>query len=317
MRTTSDSVSVATNSQVRVAGLVAARISDNLTWGEGTIRPLDAHASAEDQGMLLAAVLESIEPVTEEEMPYSACTDGRIPVRLMSGEVIPVREQVVGADLVSAFYVAEVLGASFYKDPAADVRVRLAEVADFLKENGLMPSSHVACGAAGGFVGVMQNIVRFSADKRFMARLRDLLPADVYDEQLYEAVVQASAQQLNMDAYAGLDAQVFLGAALNASSEHAVAELKDDGRGIHGHVEELIIRVRIPGYGINEAKVAELTKGREVFGVNDNRIEKLARLFGRGNDSDYKKAHMALETFADAAHGTLAKDLPTWIVTKD
>lgn len=309
--------SVVTTDQVRSAGLSARRIQDNLAWGEGAIHPLAARSSTEDQTTLLTAVLESIEPVADQELSYSACTDGRIPVRLLSGEIIPVREQMVGADLVSAFYVAEILGASFYKDFRAPVHERIAEVADFLKENGLMPSSHVACGAAGGFVAVSQNIVRFSADKRFMARLQELLPADVYDEQLYEDIVQASAQRLATDAYTGLDAQAFLDAALGSSGERAVAELKDDGRGVHGHVEEQIIRVRVPGYAINEAKVAELTSGREVFGVNDTRIEKLARLFGRGNDTDYKKACMALEAFADAAHGTLAKDLPTWVITKE
>lgn len=317
MQTTIDPKSVVINDWVSVGGLTAQRAQDDLSWGEGTIQPQTAYAGSGDQQALLEAVLGSIEPVATGEIAYSVCTDGRIPVKLMNGDIIPVREQMVGADMVSAFYVAETLGASFYKDPAAPVQQRVAEVATFLQENGLLPSSHIACGAAGGFVAIAQNIVRFSADERFMARVQELLPQDLYDAQLYDQMMAGSKARLTTNVYDGLDAQVFLDAAVKISGERSIAELKDDGRGVNGHVEEQIIRVRVPGHAINEAKVAELTGGREVFGVSDARIEKIARLFGRGNDSDYKKAYMALEAFADAGHGTLAKDLPTWIVTRD
>jgi len=262
------------------------------------------------------AVLQSIEPVTDSELAYSACTDGRLPVKLLSGEPIPVREQMVGADMVSAFYVAETLGASFYKDPAAPVAERVADVAAFLKENGLLPSSHIACGAGAGCVAIAQNILEFVQDERYTARQKALVPSAVYDETLHAAMVAESAARLASNIYEGLTAQTFLDAVEQVSGKRAIAELSDDGRGVHGHVEEDIVRVRIPGYAINEAKVAELTGGREVFGVNDTRIEKIARLFARGNDSDYRKAYLALEDFADAGHGTLAKGLPTWIVTQ-
>jgi hypothetical protein len=122
--------------------------------------------------------------------------------------------------------------------------------------------------------------------------------------------------RLASGAYAGLTAQTFLDAVEQVSGKRAIAELNDDGRGVHGHVEEAIIRLDLEGYAVDEAKVGKLTGGREVFGVNDNRMAKLARLFSRGNDVDYRKAYMALEDFADAGHGTLAKDLPTWIVTR-
>jgi hypothetical protein len=305
----------AASDMLSLGGFIARRARDDLAWGEGAIVPLTAFSSDNDQRVLLEAVLSSIEPVADSELPYSACTDGRIPLKLLSGEIIPVREQVVGADIVSAFYVAEVLGASFYKDPAAPVYQRVTEVAEFLKETGLMPSSHLDCGAAGGFVTIAHNIVRFSADERFTARLQELLPADLYDPELYQQLIDGSKIRLDTDVYDGLSAETFLDAATKAGGQRAIAELKNDGRGVNGHVEEQIIRVRVPGYALNEAKVAELTGGREVFGVSDNRIEKIARLFGRGNDNDYKAAYMALEAFASASHGTLARNLPTWIVT--
>lgn len=309
-----DHTDVAIVDEMRLGKLVARRIADTLVWGKGAIQPQSLFAREDDQRTLLEAVLSSIEPVSDQELPYSSCTDGRIPVKLLSGETVPVREQMVGADIVSAFYVAECLGGNFYRDPNAPVAQRVKDVATFLKENGLQPSSHIACGAGAGCAAIVSNIVDFSSDPQFLERVQTLLPEGMYDERLLRSIIQANQELLAKDAYNGLDVQIFIDAVEQVSGQRAVAELKDDGRGVHGHVEEQIIRVRVPGYAINESRVAELTAGREVFGVNDNRIEKIARLFGRGNDADYHTAYLALELFADAAHATLAKDLPTYII---
>jgi hypothetical protein len=304
------------DNELRLGMFIARRIDDALSWGEGAILPQSSFTSDDDQRALLEAVLANIEQVSEQELPFSACTDGRLPVQLVSGESVPVREQMVGADIVSAFFVAETLGDHFYKDVSAPVVQRVADVAAFLKENGLEPSSHLACGAGAGYAVVVGNLMRFAKNPAFVKRVQTLLPAGTYDDSLFTTVADNSKARLDSDAYHGLSVEVFIDAAKQVSGDHAVAELQDDGRGVHGHVEEQIVRVRVPGYAINETKVAAATSGREVFGVNDNRLEKIARLFGRGNDADYRTALIALEAFADAAHGTLAKDLPTYIVEK-
>lgn len=295
-------------------GFTARKAQDDLAWGEGAIQPQSQHSSDADQQALIEVVLASIQPVADAERAYSACTDGRIPIRLLSGESIPVREQMVGADIVSAFCVAEVLGDRFYADKTVPVTERILAVAEFLKKNNLMPSSHVACGAAAGFVTILQNMLRFADDARFVARLQELLPQTVFDATVYAQVQEVAKARLSQNAYEGLEAQAFLDAATKVSGERAIAELKDDGRGVHGHVEEQIVRVRVPGKAINEGNVAELTGGREVFGVNDGRIASLARLFAADDERAYQMAHLALEMFANAGHGTLAKNLPTWIV---
>jgi len=295
-------------------GFIARLADDDLSWGEGAILPQAQYADQEAQRRLIEIVLASIKPVSDTELPYSSCTDGRIPVKIRSGEPVPVREQVVGADMVSAFYVAEILGDAFYKNPAAPVADRVTEVAEFLKANDLLPSSHVACGAGAGFVAIMQNTLRFARDERFVHRMQELLPSDVFDADLYATMHEETQRRLATNVYDGLDAQVFLDAVAKVSGDRAIAELQDDGRGVHGHVEEAIVRVRVTGQAIDEAAVAAQTGGREVFGVNDNRLEKIARLFARGDQTNFKKAYMALEEFADAGHGTLAKSLPTWIV---
>lgn len=302
--------------EVIVRGSVAARrIADELAWGEGAIQPQSAYANPDAQRELVNAVLDSIETVSNTELAYSACTDGRLPLKLASDELIPVREQLVGADTVSAFYVAECLGARFYANPDAPVRNRVLEVAEFLRENGLLPSSHVACGAADGFVTITKNVLRFNRNKQYQRRLQALLPEGVFDEGLHEQMLQASQVRLQKGVYAGLSAQTFLDVVEAVSGKHAIALLQDDGRGVHGHTEEAIMRLHLPGKAINEAKVTAATGAREVFGVNDNRMERLSRLFARGNDQDYRIAAMALEDFASSGHGTLAKYLPTYLIT--
>lgn len=300
---------------VQSGSFVARPVEDTLAWGQGSIQPQSVFLSDDAQKDLVKAVLDSLEPVSEKEGTYSSCTDGRCPVRLLNDEPVPVREQMVGADMVSAFYVAESLGERFYPDASAPVEERVREVANFLQENGIMPSTHIGCGAAAGFTAITKNAVAFSKNPAFVARLQSLLPNGVYDEKLHESMLQDNEARLARNAYDGLTADTFVAAVEAVSGKRAIAELKDDDRGVHGHVEEAIMRVRVPGYGINESKLMELTSGREVFGVNDGRMEKLARLFGRGQDADYHIAYMALEDFASTGHGTLARDLPTYIVT--
>ncbi|MET0779667.1 MAG: hypothetical protein ABWY71_02420 [Candidatus Saccharimonadales bacterium] len=295
------------------AGFAARKIIDGLDWGVGTIKPLVDQAGADS---LVKASLGSMTAVQGDQQRYSACTDGRLPVRLLSGGPVPVREALVGADMVSAFYVAESLGDRFYKDPSAPVADRVREVAEFLQANDIVPSTHVGCGAAAGFVAITENTIKFAEDPRFVARQKALIPADVYDAALHASMLKANAQRLQSGVYEGLTGDVFLAVVEAVGGKQAIAELQDDGRGVHGHVEEAIMRVQVPGFAIDGAKLSTLTEGREVFEVNDTRIAHIAKLFGRGTDEDYRIAYMALEDFADCGHGTLAHALPTYIVTQ-
>src|SRR5688500_4819211 len=95
----------ATVTEVRRGEYVAQIVEDNMSWGLGSIQPLPEFANPEAQTQLLETVLDNIKPVTQEERPYSSCTDGRIPVQLLSGEPVPVREQMVGADTMIMFHM--------------------------------------------------------------------------------------------------------------------------------------------------------------------------------------------------------------------
>jgi hypothetical protein len=313
MQANQSDMNVSLDEVVTHSGLAARRIADGLEWGEGAIQPLPEQAGHEKE--LVAAALDAIESLAAGEEAYSSCTDGRLPVQLQNGEPVPVREQAVGADMVSAFFVAEVLGPRFYADVNAPVAERVNEVAAFLKENGLLPSSHIACGAAAGFVTIIQNILRFSKKPQYIARLQTLLPGGAYDAELHESMLMDMQKLLDTGVYNGLTPETFLHAAEEVGGARAIAELRDDGRGVRGHMEEAIMRLQVPGRALNTAKLAANTNGREVFGVNDTRMERLARMFARGNDQDYKIARIALEDFASSGHGTLAKGLPTYVIT--
>jgi hypothetical protein len=297
-----------------IGNLVVTKIQDDLSWGQGSIQPqagLDDEAS---QQALLETVVAHLREVTEDELAYSSCTDGRIPVRLVNGEPVPVRQQTVGTDTMVMFHMAEALGNLFYKDPAASLRDRLREVVTFMQANGLVPCTHIGCGAAAGYVAIVQNLATFTADPQFIAREQAILPEGVYDPGMRDRLTRGYSDRLEAGRYDGWSAEQLMEIIQEVSGGRAIAELQDDGRGVHGHVEEQIIRVQVEGVAINEAAVAADTGGREVFGVNDTRLQRLARLMGRGQDADYRLALMAAEDFTDGGHGTLAKYLPTYVI---
>lgn len=300
---------------VTVGRFTAQPITDDLSWGVGQIQPDSSLTSADSQQALTEAVLKSLAVVNESEKQYSSCTDGRAPVCLHNGEAVPVREQLVGADTMLLFHMAEVLGPRFYKDPEAPLAERLHEVVLFMKESGLTPCTHIGCGAAAGYAAIIKNLVDFTADERFIARQKALLPAGVYSDELRAQITEGYKARLGKDMYKDWSDQLPMEAVKAESPDRAIAELNDDGRGVHGHVEEQIIRIKCDDVATNELQVVARTAGREVFSVNDSRMIRLAKLMGRGHDEDYRLALMAAEDFTDGGHGTLARSLPTYIIT--
>ena len=295
---------------------VATPIADDLSWGVGKIEPDDeVYHGRGTQRQLTKVVLDSLAVVNKIELRFSSCTDGRVSVRLHNGEAVPVREQLVGADTMVVFHMAEVLGRRFYRHPAGPLAERLLEVAAFLHENGLMPCTHVACGAAGAYVQIVQNLLKFTRNKRFIARQKALLPEGVYDEKLRDKITAGYKERLDAGRYEGWSDQLVMDAVHAHSPDRAIAELNNDGRGVHGHVEEQIIRIQVDDIATNEMQVIARTAGREVFSVNDIRMRHLAELISRGHKEDYRIALMAAEDFTDGGHGTLAKNLPTYVVT--
>lgn len=233
---------------------------------------------------------------------------------LADGEPVPNREKLTGADALVAFFMAEALGSRFYGDPNAPIDQRVLQVFSFLHERGIKPSTHDKCGAAGGFIGIVQNAIQLAQNQSYIERQRLLLPLDVYEEKLADDVRETYKRRLAVDAYKDYDAALITEAVQKISGPHAIAGLRDDGRGVHGHVEEAIVRITIPGVSCSVNNLAEATSGREVFAINDTRRTMLAHQFGRGNDTDYRIAEIAGEDFIDAGHGTLASNLPTILV---
>lgn len=278
-------------------------------------------AGDDEREAMARLIMDCIEPVSAGQAGYSTCTDGRRRVKLLDGSTaVPVREQMVGTDTMGAFVAAEALGERFYDKQTelyASVVVRLNRVIDFMLQNGLRPTAHIGCGAAGGFTGVMSRATQFINSADYTARLQAVMPAGTYDSVLHRFIVGGYQSRLDSNVYEGYYDGLVTEIVREKVGEEAVECYLDDGRGVHGHCEQAVVYLdnTIRGVALDPNKLANGT-GLQVFGVNASRMHELARIFSRsGADRmDYVTALVAIHDFAAAGHGTLAHSMETVIV---
>lgn len=315
-----DSISI---DKTAVAGatttLTGTWLSQPSSWMAGSIKGAALNYDHERQ-VLVDAVIDSIEPVEEAELAYSTCTDGRCRDCLLDGSTVPVREQLVGTDSMSAFVAAEALGERFYGADTlqAPVAERIAKVEHFLLDNGYKPTAHISCGAAGGFLTVLDRATQFINDPAYVERIKQLLPDGMYDAVLHRSIVDGYLSRLEGTAYDGYRDGLVCDIAEDVAGQHAVEKYIDDGNGVHGHLEQAVVYLdqSIKGLALNPNKlIAE--HGLQVFAVNSGRADAIARLFSRGGDDeiDYLTARLAIEDFAAAGHGTLACNMQTLVIS--
>lgn len=316
-------------------GLLKAEFLPQPTdWMVGDI-PGRQFEDDEERREVARAVMDSIEEVSDNELPYSSCTDGRWRLSLGDGQPVPVREQNVGADMVTLLVMADALGERFYQDPAAPIDKRIDEVITFamggldpknqdelmqlIKLAKILPSTHVKCGAAGGLLAVLENSARFVENSGYTDRQQQLMPQGVYDLELHQQITQGHQQRLANRLYRGYEPESVTKAVRERVGPRAVEQYRDDGRGVHGHLEQVIAYLdeTLNGHAVDSNKLST-EAGLQVFGVNSGRIERLARLFSQGGDDDlgYRIARIAGEDFASAGHGTLATDMETMIIRR-
>lgn len=288
------------------------------TWMVGAIKG-KVFADDSQRQALAEAVINSIELVEESELAFSSCTDGRQRQALLDGQTVPVREQLVGTDTMAALVAAEALGERFYgkDDIHAPVEQRIAKVVEFLKDNGYQPTAHIACGAAGGFTTVLNRSTQFIDDPEYIERLKLLLPEGIYDQTLHRLIVGGYQSRLDSGLYEGYRDGLVTEIVKEATGHQGVEQYVDDGRGVHGHLEQAVVYLdqNLKGLAVNPNKlIAE--HGLQVFVVNSGRADAIARLFSRGGDEemDYRTARLAIEDFAAAGHGTLAYGMETLVV---
>jgi hypothetical protein len=285
-------------------------------WGVGAInagREFDQDA----ERRFAQQALDSISPVAGAELSYSDCTDSRLRTTLADGSRVPNRQQTVGADLMTAFAVTEALGPRFYANPGAPVKERLNLTADFLVAYGLRPGTHTeSCGGAAHFPAIVRNGIKFAEYSQYVERQQLLLPKGVFDPTISDEVIAGAQDRLDRDLYAGWSDNLVNEAVRRTTGDRGFVGLTDDGRGIRGHVEQLIVRADTPGAALDVNLLAEKTDGGQAFSINDDRLWRIARLFGRGDDKDYRIACMAIEDFTDAAHGTLGTGMSTLLISE-
>ncbi len=291
-------------------------------WMVGAIQG-SVLASFEERETLARDVMSCIEKVADDQRAFSTCTDGRRRVRLETDAPVPVREQAVGTDTMMAFVAAEALGERFYdrdKELYASVAARLHKVVDFMTANGLKPTAHIGCGAAGGFTGVMSRATQFINSADYTARLQAVMPNGTYDSVLHRFIVGGYRSRLDSNVYEGYYDGLVAEIIRNKVGGEAVECYLDDNRGVHGHCEAAIAYLDdgIAGYALNPNVLADMPgqNGLQVFAVNTGRMRDLARIFSRGGHDrmDYITALVAMHDFAAAGHGTLANRMETMII---
>lgn len=306
----------------RVGDLVAERLDDTLAWGLGRIQSPERSPYMERR--LAAVAVSVLQTVDQAEHGYSSCTDGRYPLLLRSNRLVPVRPQLVGASMVTGFFMAEALGEDFYDDPTAPIDERLQQTAEHLQRCGIHPCTHEDCGARANFIPIAGNVVRFMSihrvGEKFMARNRIFL-GERYDAGQEFEVFSAYSRRLDDPEKYGYDTytpDVAWRAVLEVTGDEGIYSLNIDRRGQHGHVEEQIIRLHrsVGNRAINGRLVAELTRGKQVFANNDGEIDRLAQAMGRDDPVLVSLARHAGEMFTNAGHATLGKKLPTYQVSK-
>lgn len=289
----------------------ARRIGDRLDFAVGSIGA-DALRTDESETARMQDVIDRVVEVAPTQQRHSNCTDGRMPDVLDNGAPVPVRPQTVGENLGLGFYVMEGLGL-LPKGIPADEGVFWS--AHELKEMGFVPDAHRACAACLGYVTVKENGVRFDGDLRFHRRQMQTMGAGAYDSGTQYSLMDRQRAQLKKPGYYNnLTLDTFLDAATAIAGPEAVGSYVDDGRGVHGHVEDAVALLKTPGYAIDNRALN--ATGGEVFGGNLDVIDNMAaaivqryggRLFGPARQLGY--------TFTNSGHGTLlTPDSPTWVV---
>ncbi len=287
-------------------------------WMVGAIQ--GGEFNNESREDLARSVMASIEKISDDTRAYSSCTDGRRRVRLENNMAVPVREQTVGTDTVMAFVAAEALGERFYdrdRELYASVTARLHKVIDFMLANGLKPTAHINCGAAGGFTGVMSRATQFINSADYTARLQAVMPNGTYDSVLHRFIVGGYRSRLDSNVYEGYYDGLIAEIIRDKVGGEAVECYLDDGQGVHGHRESAIAYLddAITGYALNPNDLADRS-GIQVFSVNASRMRDMARLFSNGGHDrmDYVTALVAMHDFACAGHGTLGNRMETMII---
>lgn len=277
-------------------------------------------ADNDERDAVAREIMDSIVAVSSDQLAYSSCTDGRKRLKLGIDTVVPVREQMVGTDTMAAFVAAEALGERFYDkehELYASVTVRLHRVVDFMLQHGLRPTADIGCGSAAGFTGVMSRATQFINSADYTARLQAVMPAGTYDSVLHRFIVGGYRSRLDSKVYDGYYDGLVAEVVREKVGPEAVESYLDDGRGVHGHCEEVIVYLdnAIRGQALDPNALADRS-GMQAFAVNAGRMTDIAKIFSRnGADRmDYQTALIAIHDFAAAGHGTLANGMETIIV---
>lgn len=249
-----------------------------IDFGRGNI---DASGVTKEEAMRQAGIVlkEGLIPQGDYRGQYGGCMDGRDNYLDETGAPFEPRPKVIGGPVVFGWTVASIGGFSMLRASAEPLK-QFDAVAERLVEAGYLPGMHDECGMARGLASVLRSYQEFYAQVASLA-------GD-------EAVELAKNKRLVMSVKSGLRETIgLLDAKGKTMTEPAMQSVVRDIGGPkalirlrtdpkhpnHGHEEELLLRLRLPGFKIDKPLV--IKRGVKAFYSNEEYARALVEVLAQ------------------------------------
>ncbi len=282
--------------------------------GEGKIS-----SDIEDKGVasLIEQLRECLTPVTHDG--YAACIDGRYAKRLMNGQSVPVRVRKAGGSMApfAATCIAKgPLFTTFSRD--ASSQEIYEGVVNFQLSHSKRESGHVdefgpSCGAANGAAAHADAVVRKTKEMSqvITALLPEFNPADLTKD--HTACVEGAMEFKDSLRSSHWDGPAIVQAAAQRDPA-GIAILRGEHNDLHGHREQGLLIVDIPGYSIDQDILKEEKLG-EWFVWNLDETKHDARLEAI-DEASYRRLCVAgVLNHLGVANNLCAGDMPVILFT--
>lgn len=226
-----------------------------MTWGQGDIVAPDL----DDESMryVMTAVDNAQVPIDDDgDLRASSCFDARPLIELGDGtppDTAPNRSQMAGAELLTGFMMVELLPSQWSLYPRGaeqmSVQQRFGIYSRFFKSLREPGAHGPVCGAAAGFPALVENQFRLFDGVRsgMQGVMGKYYQPDVHDAVAQVAERKVASGELRHWSKELVDAVVPRD---NRSYEH----LHDDGEGVHGHKEIVVIANNRTGTSLDKRK---------------------------------------------------------------
>jgi hypothetical protein len=290
-------------------------IPHRMTWGQGDIIAPDL--DDESLQIVTAAVTNAQAPIDDDgDLRSSSCFDARELLGLGDGtppEGAPNRSQMAGSELLTGFMMVELLPTkwSLYPRNANEMSVqqRFGIYSRYFRSMR-QPGAHgPVCGAAAGFPVLVENQFRlFDGVRQDMKGVM----GEFYNPAVHEAVASVAEQKILSNGFR--DWSTELVDAVVPRTHRAFEHLHDDGKGVHGHQEIVVIANNRTGTSLDKRKfVAPDGQSLQGFQFDTPAIADLAVALSATQEEVTAMMHAGV-AMQHVAAGTLGRNFRTIVL---